>query len=257
MTKGKRNALYSWRDDTPIIIKEADNRLGVVILDREDYLAEAKKQLDDKEVYQELRDVESPLEKIIRKVIRKLRNWGDISHESLHYFSANNPKLGRFYLLPKIHKQLHDMPGRPVIWNLGFYLENISSFIKYHVKPFAQNVKSYITAKLDSLPPLPDDVMTGLYPNILHDEGLIAMMNALDLCKDKRISTESFIELAECLLKNNIFEHNLSFYKQLRGTAIGTKMATPYAIIFFGNLEERFFSDCDISPLVFRLSYGI
>ena len=100
--------------------------------------------------------------------------------------------------------------------------------------------------------------MTGLYPdNILHDEGLIAMMNALDLCKDKRISTESFIELAECLLKNNIFEHNLSFYKQLRGTAISTKMATPYAIIFFGNLEERFFSDCDISPLVFRLSYGI
>ena len=211
-----------------------------------------------KEVYQELRDVESPLEKIIRKVIRKLRNWGDISHESLHYFSVNSPKLGRFYLLPKIHKQLHDMPGRPVIWNSGFYLENISSFIEYHLKPFAQNVKSYITAKLDSLPPLPDDVMTGLYPNnILHDEGLIAMMNALDLCKDKRISTESFIELAECLLKNNIFEHNLSFYKQLRGTAISTKMATPYAIIFFGNLEERFFSDCDISPLVFRLSYGI
>ena len=90
----------------------------------------------------------------------------------------------------------------------------------------------------------------GLYPNIPHDEKLIAMRKALDLRKDKRISTESLIELAECVLKNNIFEHNLSFYKQLRGTAIGTKMAPPYAIISLCNLEERFFSDCDISPLV-------
>ena len=195
-------------------------------------------------------------------MIRKLRNRGDISHETLDYFSINNPKLGRFYLLPKIHKRLHDVPGRPVISNSGFYTENIFSFIEYHLKPLVQNVKSYIRdtnnflSKLASLPPLPDDVIlctidvVGLYPNIPHDEGLIAMRKALDLRKDKRISTESLIELAECVLKNNIFEHNLSFYKQLRGTAIGTKMAPPYAIIFLGDLEERFFSDCDISSLV-------
>ena len=261
--KGGRNALYSLRDDTLIIIKEADKGSGVVVWDRKDYLAEAKKQLDDKEVYQELRgDVESPLEKIIKKAIRKLRNRGDFSHETLDYFSVNNPKLGRFYLLPKIHKRLHDVPGRPVISNSGFYTENIFSFIEYHLKPLVQNVKSYIRdtnnflSKLASLPPLPDDVIlctvdvVGLYPNIPHDEGLIAMRKALDLRKDKRISTESLIELAECVLKNNIFEHNLSFYKQLRGTAIGTKMAPPYAIIFLGDLEERFFSDCDILRLV-------
>ena len=107
-----------------------------------------------------------------------------------------------------------------------------------------------------SLPPLPDDVVlctidvVGLYPIIPHDEGLIAMRKALDLRKDKRISTESLIELAEYVLKNNIFEHSLSFYDQPRGTAIDTKMAPPYAVIFLGNLEGRFFSDCDILPLV-------
>ena len=81
---------------------------------------------DDKEVYQELRkDVEGPLDKIIKQVIRKLRNRGDISHEILDYFSVNNPKLGKFYLLPKIHKLLHDVSGRPVISNSEFYTENI------------------------------------------------------------------------------------------------------------------------------------
>ena len=103
---------------------------------------------------------------------------------------------------------------------------------------------------------MPDGVIlctidvVGLYPSIPHDEGSIAMMKALDLRKDKRISTESLIELAECVLKNNIFEHNLSFYKQLRETAIGTKMAPPYAFNFLGDFEETFYSDCDISPLV-------
>ena len=78
------------------------------------------------------------------------------------------------------------------------------------------------------------------------------MRKALDLQKENRISTKSLIELAECVLKNNIFEHSLSFYKQLLGTAICTKMAPPYAIIFLGDLAERFFSDCDISSLVWR-----
>ena len=49
--------------------------------------------------------------------------------------------------------------------------------------------------------------------------------------------------------KNNIFEHNTSFYKQLRGTAIGTKMAPPYAILFMGDLEEKILKDCDKNPL--------
>ena len=49
--------------------------------------------------------------------------------------------------------------------------------------------------------------------------------------------------------ENNIFEHNTFFYKQLRGTAIGTKMAPPYAIIFMGDLEEKLLKDCDKKPL--------
>ena len=76
------------------------------------------------------------------------------------------------------------------------------------------------------------------------------MRKALYLRKDKRISTESLIELAECILKNDIFEHNLSFYKQLRGSAISTKVTPLYDIIFLVDLEERFFSNCKISPLV-------
>ena len=76
----------------------------------------------------------------------------------------------------------------------------------------------------------------GLYPNIPREDGLVAMRKALDEREDKIILTGSLIGLAEYVLKNKIFEHNTSFYKQLRRTAIGSKMAQPYAIIFMGDL---------------------
>lgn len=68
----------------------------------------------------------------------------------------------------------------------------------------------------------------------------MAIREALDtrMDKQKTISTDSLIELAEYFLKNKRFEHNKSVCKQLRGTAIGTKMAPPYAVIFMESLEE-------------------
>ena len=263
LTKEERNAIYSLRDDNTIIIKEADKESDIVVWDRKDYLAEAKKQLDDKEVYQEVRgDIESPLIKIIKRVLGNIRNRRDISDETLDYFLVNNPKLGRFYLLPKIHKRLHNVPGRPAISNSGFYTENISAFVEHHLKPLAQKVKSYVKdtndflRKIANLPPLPEDLIfctvdvVGLYPNIPHDEGLKAVRNALDSREDKTISTESLLELAECVLKNNIFEHNTKFFKQVRGTAIGTKMAPPYAIIYMDELERGFLENYHLQPLV-------
>ena len=58
------------------------------------------------------------------------------------------------------------------------------------------------------------------------------------------------MDLAECVLENNVFEYNLSFFKRLRGTAIRTKMAPPYAIIFMGDLEERILQGCSFKPIV-------
>ena len=75
---------------------------------------------------------------------QKVRDRRDISDNTLDYFLVNNPKLGRFYLLPKIRKRLQDTPRRPVISNSGDYTENTSAFSEFRLKPLAQKVKSYI-----------------------------------------------------------------------------------------------------------------
>ena len=104
------------------------------------------------------------------------------------------------------------------------------------MKSYIQDTNDFLK-KITNLPPLLDDLILCtirvFYPNILHEEGLIAIRKAVDTRKDKPISKDSLIELAECGLKNNKSEHNKSVFKQLRGTAIGTKMATLFAIILW------------------------
>ena len=66
----------------------------------------------------------------------------------------------------------------------------------------------------------------GLYPNIPHEDGIVPMRKALDAQEGKTDSTDSLTELAECDLKNNIFEHKISFYRQLRGNALDKNGST-------------------------------
>ena len=72
------------RDDTSVIIKEADKDSDVVVWDRKDYLKEAEKQLGDKERYEESSsDPVSPLISIVKGCLSRVKNRGDIPNETL------------------------------------------------------------------------------------------------------------------------------------------------------------------------------
>ena len=256
LTREERAALLKLRDDSSLVIKEADKGSAVVVWDREDYIKEANSQLNDSEVYEETSFDAQFLSDVIFRTLNKMKSKEEITDKNIEYFMVKNPRLARFYLLPKIHKRLFNVPGRPVVSHVGFHTERVSSFIDYHLQPLAQNVKSYIKDtndflnKLKNIRKLPEDAImvtidvVGLYPSIPHEEGLSAIKNALDGRQKKEVSTESLCELAEIVLKNNIFEFNEKTYRQLRGTAIGTKMAPPYAILFLAKLEETFLGSC-------------
>ena len=78
------------------------------------------------------------------KALEKMRLQGDLLKDTLDYFLVKESLFARFYLLSKIHERLHDVPGRPVISNSGYYTGNISSVLDYHLQPLAQNIKSYM-----------------------------------------------------------------------------------------------------------------
>ena len=149
-----------------------------------------------------------------------------------------------------------------MISNCGYYTENISSFLDYHLQPLAQKVKLYIKdtnhflSKLKSLGKLPQGAIlctidtVGLFPNIPPSEGLTSHRRFLELRDNKQISIDTLIELAEVVLKNNIFEFDEKTFRQVRGTAIGIKFAPPYAILFMADLEEKVLGAFEEKPII-------
>ena len=81
--------------------------------------------------------------------------------------------------------------------------------------------------------------VVGLYLNIPHGEGLASLRRFLETRDNKQISSDTLTELAEVVLKNNIFEFDEKTFKQKRGAAIGTKFSPPYAILFMADFEQK------------------
>ena len=113
-------------------------------MDRDKYVAEAMRQLNDTEVYISLRD--DPTVDMIRKVnkrVEKLHNDGSISQSTLQYLIiTNDATVGRFYLLPKILKK--NCPERPVISGCNTPTEKISAFVDSQLKPLVSQIPSFV-----------------------------------------------------------------------------------------------------------------
>ena len=69
-----------------IILGGADKGSVVVVWDRDDYLKEAYRQLDDKEVYEQVPDNPSVLANTLIKALSKIRLRRDLSKDTLDYF---------------------------------------------------------------------------------------------------------------------------------------------------------------------------
>ena len=100
--------------------------------------------------------------------------------------------MGQIYLLPKIHKRLFNVPGRPVVLNSGSPTEKVLEFLDSHLKDIIQESWSYIKDSNDfinktkNLKNIPEDSLlvtadvVGLYPSIPREAGLKAPKETLD-----------------------------------------------------------------------------
>ena len=75
LTSKERQALYDLKNDKNIVIKGADKGSTAVVWDREDYIKEAKKQLGDSDVYEELSSLMT-LNHLLAPYIEQLKKLG-------------------------------------------------------------------------------------------------------------------------------------------------------------------------------------
>ena len=126
----------------------------------------------------------------------------------------------------------------------------LSNFIDLLLKPFVTMQPSYIKDDWHFIRELPEQIdfectlfscdIVNLYTTITHELGLEAInywLNKYPEMLPERFSKEFGLKSILFILTNNNFIFDNVMYTQLIGTAIGTKIALPYACLTIGYLE--------------------
>ena len=67
--------------------------------------------------------------------------------------------------------------------------------------------------------------VSALYPSVPQEEGLISLGKALDRRVDQSVSTDYLVRMMKIVLTMNTYEWDQKLYRQIMGTAIGTRAA--------------------------------
>ena len=184
-------------------------------------------------------------------------NRKEIDKKIMDYLIMKKSQSGRFYQLSKTHKRRSNVPGHPVISNNAPAIENISSFLDYHLKTTIPTIQHILEdprdflSRLNQLRDVLDKTLlitfdvVGLYSHMPHKEGLKTMKRYLDRREDQSVPSDSLYKLAKVILKHNYFELGQDVYHQNLGTAIATTFAPHYSKNFMAELEGKIFSNTE------------
>jgi hypothetical protein len=177
MSKQERSGLNDLKNIPEITIKKADKGSAIVVMNTCDYIFEAERQLNNKLAYKKLDfDPSKQVCKEIQNILDLMLEHNEIDQKCHEYLSPIDPRPGRFYLLPKIHKK--GCPGRPICSSNGHPTERISRFVDAHIRKFMYKQKSYVRdtqdfiQKIKEIGPIPHGTIlatldvTSLYTNI-------------------------------------------------------------------------------------------
>ena len=264
LKKKERQAIKSLKKNNKIVIKPADKGGAIVIMNREDYKEEGMRQLKRTEHYKKLENQKSEIKNFINTVkedLDKIVEKGLISKEMRNMLYRENPRTSNLYLLPKIHKA--NNPGRPIINSIGSITEPLSAYVDQILRKYSKKCESYIKDTSHFLNIVKDikteegailctiDV-SALYTNIPHKEGISRcdqQLEKLGATENEREICKIFLNL---ILTNNYFEFFDETYLQISGTAMGTRCAPNYAILFMANLEEEMLSTSPMEPIMWK-----
>lgn len=256
-------ALRAIRSRNDIVIKPADKGGAVVVWDKEAYIQEGLRQLQNPDQYRPLDIDPTPrFTKTIVDFLKLCKRKDYIPARTVDYLIPKNPRTAQLYLLPKIHKGKTPTPGRPINSANDSPTEKISQYVDHFLKRISPTIPSYLKdtqdfiIRLRKVPPLPPGSIlatvdvTSLYTNIPHAEGIGAAKHYLNTREDKTPHTFVLLKLIHFILTMNVIKFNDNVYLQTQGTAMGTKMAPNYAILFMARLEEAFLNTQNLKPLV-------
>lgn len=259
----ERKAISSLAKRSDIVIKPADKGGAVVIMNKTDYISEAHRQLNNPIFYKHLDyDPTEEFKAVVQDTVNDLVKDNQLGDKAVRSLVPLSPVPGRFYLLPKIHKE--NCPGRPIVSGIGTVTEQLSRYVDVIISSLPCKFSSYLKdtnhflLDIDELV-IPDNSVlvtldvVSLYTNIPHSDGIKAVIQAYEeLSDEKPIGSDTLATLLKLILQLNNFEFDGSHYLQVSGTSMGTRIGPNYASLFMSVLENDFLRNRALKPLYYK-----
>ncbi|CAJ0959949.1 unnamed protein product, partial [Ranitomeya imitator] len=247
----ERQALHGLQIDKNLIIKPADKGGALVIMNKSDYLLEIRRQLDNPTIYVKLpRDPMPVTRQLISDTLLKYTELGVLDPKTCDFLTNPHPITPVFYTIPKIHKNLEKPPGRPIVASTDSILSPLAVYLEKILTPLIRLSKSYILDTgsflniLKELGPIPPGSILvtmdvkDLYTSIPHIGGINSVHKLLTKSNFVPDQINLCVELLTIILTRNYFMFQDDFYLQIRGTAMGSNVAPPYANCYMADFEE-------------------
>ena len=136
ITLPKRQALNDLAKDLNIVIKPADKGGAVVVWDRDKYIQEGIRQLSDNHFYVEIdTDLTSKHHREVVTILDDMHSHQEIYISCYKYLTYTPIRTAKVYMLPKIHKDKANPPGRPIVSGNGCPKERIFQFVDFFLQP--------------------------------------------------------------------------------------------------------------------------
>ena len=130
LRKFEREALNDLLEDSGIVMKQAGKGSTIVVWDKVNYLRECEKKLSDTSIYKKIGNNSLPsTNSKIKASLQRMLKLKEIDKKLFNSFYIKHPEFGRFYLPPKIHKRLANVPERSVIYYKNTSTKNISAYL--------------------------------------------------------------------------------------------------------------------------------
>lgn len=145
LTTDERRALNDLQKKQNIVIKKSDKGGNVVLLNQRHYETEVKRLLSDKSTYKKLDN--NSFSYLVRELNNRLtmaKDDGLLTQCEFDHLSVREFSVPTFYIIPKIHKNLNNPPGRPIVSACQGPLEKVGRYLDSLLKDMVTNLKSYV-----------------------------------------------------------------------------------------------------------------
>ena len=235
-----------------LYISRPDKGNGVVILDKDQYIAKMDSIINDANKFEEAKNTNHTLyikkEKEVNKVLLDMKKQGEISQDLYRHLRSTGCQPSRLYGLPKIHKDSKDPPLRPILSMVRSYCDNISKWLLTLLKPFVPDTfsakdsfvaqKKIVTSPVNNSDSLVSLDAISLFTSIPVAETIEHTLNLIPSDKIP-FSKQTLKTLLEMCCTKVPFMFNGKNYIQIDGLSMGSSLAPIMAEFAMHMIESR------------------